>query len=630
MLVFSGEGHLKERQVVRMPSKKILYRETYSADGVVKLLDRKGREMAMRKGTLVKAKAPNLKVDARNLVVLSLPFRTREHIQQVRKLQKTNEANLRFRDARSLLAADVVGGDSSAALRVFLTPLHARGQRQLGLYVLLAACGQNLDSDHLDVMAEHEESPLAQYLALHTSPVLRKHASQWAVSSRQWKTTGFLQHLAISHALFQRWQNERVTRGSPAKVKAERDRAVKYVRDNKGSVFGVVLLCLMEDRAGKDQAFHRTLAELWPHFRDVPGLTYVAPYEQARCLWVSGQKEEASKHFRELYEKTLRKNRLPPIDSDFREALLGDGKGDDPWSDLIRKTAARLVKEKKRFAVLALAFQCWELEDQPLANYLLRTALEGAPKGMERLSLTLAGLGFLWETGQLERVDGVLRNLLANPQVARRAMLWRLGAKLAEERDQKARALDCLEKALECDFQDPTRIIDLQKLRADYGKLLAHYQSLADAMIALRVKPPKDFRARVVRAADRWRALDREQAAESCQLAGRIFQKLGDRELSWDYLTTPIALKPNEADPLVGLAQTLVRRGELDLADRAFRAAFEAEPTNAQILWDRASNLRAAGKTVAARKLLRRLAEGKWQPRFQSLRDQARWQLKER
>jgi Tfp pilus assembly protein PilF len=628
-LVFGGNGRLAEWQIVLMPAKKILYRETYSADGVVKLLDGKGKELAVRPGKLAKAEAPNLKPDTRKLVVLPLPYRTREHILQVRQLQKTNYQDMRFKDALALLAADVAAGNANAAQAVFQKALHAREQRQLGLYVLLAACGLNLDADHLDVMAEHEEAPLAQNLALHSSPVLRRHASQWAVGSRQWQAAGFVQHLAVSHALFQRWGDAKVVKGSPAKVKAERARAVKYVRANKGTVFGWVLLCLMEDRAGKDRAFHRELSELWPLFRDVPGLGYAARYEQARCLWKAGQKQDAQKHFRELYEKTVKENRLPPIDPDFRQALLGDGKGDDPWSELIGRTASRLVKQKQRFAVLALAWQCWQLDDLPLANHLLRTALEGAPKGKERLSLTLATLGFLWETGQLDRVDQVLRKLLADPKLARRALLWRLGVKLAEERDQKARALECLERALEADYQNPPQVIDLRRVRKDYGKLLEHYQSLADAMVTLQVKPPPDFRAKVIRAADRWRALDREDGVQSCPRAGRIFQTLGDRELSWDYLTTPIALKPNEAAPLLGLAQTLARRGELDLADRAYRGAFEAEPTNAQILWDRARNLRAAGKTVAARAVLRRLADGKWQPRFQNLQAQARWQLKE-
>jgi hypothetical protein len=71
-------------------------------------------------------------------------------------------------------------------------------------------------------------------------------------------------------------------------------------------------------------------------------------------------------------------------------------------------------------------------------------------------------------------------------------------------------------------------------------------------------------------------------------------------------------------------------KGNLDLADRAYTAAFEAEPTNAQLLWDRAQNLNQSGKTVAAQRLFRRLAEGKWQPRFQWLQTQARWQMQNR
>jgi ferric-dicitrate binding protein FerR (iron transport regulator) len=69
---------------------------------------------------------------------------------------------------------------------------------------------------------------------------------------------------------------------------------------------------------------------------------------------------------------------------------------------------------------------------------------------------------------------------------------------------------------------------------------------------------------------------------------------------------------------------------ELDLADRAFAAAFAAEPTDAQILWDRAQNLRQAGKRPEADKLVRLLADGTWQPRFQALQAQARWHLEGR
>src|SRR5262249_16934471 len=133
-------------------------------------------------------------------------------------------------------------------------------------------------------------------------------------------------------------------------------------------------------------------------------------------------------------------------------------------------------------------------------------------------------------------------------------------------------------------------------------RLLSHYQSLAEAMTSLKVEPPRDFVARVVRAADRWRRLDREQG-DACRQASGILRRLGGRQLAWDYLTTPVGLRPNESGPWTELAQTMQRQGELTLADQAFAAAFAAEPTNAQLLWDRAQNLRQTGRRDQADKL---------------------------
>jgi tetratricopeptide (TPR) repeat protein len=145
-------------------------------------------------------------------------------------------------------------------------------------------------------------------------------------------------------------------------------------------------------------------------------------------------------------------------------------------------------------------------------------------------------------------------------------------------------------------------------------------------MVTLQVRPPEGFVAKAVRAADRWRALDRD-ATDASQAVAAILQRLGERELGWDYLTTPVAHSPAEADPWARLAAALRQKGDLDLADRAYAAAFEAEPTNAQILWDRAQTLRQAGRTTEARRLLRQIAEGTWQPRFLGLQAQARAQI---
>jgi tetratricopeptide (TPR) repeat protein len=632
-LVFGGDGRLAERQLVRMPKQEILSRECIDADGTIRLLDGKGKELSVRKATLRDAAAPDLAPDTKNLIVLALPYRTRDHVKQVLKLEKTANAGLRLKDALPLLASEMAVGNTKEAVALFKEVFHAREQRQLGLYVLLAACGANLDGQDVDVLAEHVDEPVAQYLALHSSPVLRKHASQWAAGSGQWGQ-GLLKHLGVSHALYQRWQDDRVLKVSAARREAERQRALDYVRRNKGGIFGWVLLTLLEDRAGEDKEFNRTLADAWPLFENVPGLAYAARYEQARCLLKSGQVAAAQKKFLALYEATLKDGVLPTIDKAFRQALLEPASRErqrpddraDTWNELLRKTAARLIAEKHRAAVLALAWQCWQLEDQPLANHLLATALEGIGDAKERTAMQLAGIAFLSETGQLVQAGQHLRLLLNDPKLGKDASLWRFGAHLAQRRELTDRALECLEQALELEYRKPPAVIDLQKVREDYAKLLAHYQHLADAMVTLKIQPPPGFLARAVRAADRWRALDPDGSV-ACQAAAGIVLKLGEQDLCWDYLTTPIGLKPNEADPWLNLAVALSRKGDLDLADRAYAVAYAAEPTNAQILWDRAQNLRQSGKHLEAGQLFRQIAEGRWQPRFQGVQTQARLQL---
>jgi tetratricopeptide (TPR) repeat protein len=618
-LVFGEDGRLTGRRFVLMPEDKTLLREVYDADGVVRGFDGQDKEVFVRKGKLAPAQAPDLKPDTKKLVVLPLPYRSRDHVLDTLKIRDKSYNTLRFEDGLALFASDVASGNNDG-LEVFRRCFHERNQRQIGFYVLLAAAGQNLDAEHVDVLAEHLDEPLAQYLALYTSPVLRKHASQWAVGTGQWKE-GFLRHLALSHALYQRWQNDQAGKADPPALKTERERAFEYVRRNKGSLFGWALLCLLQDRAGKDRDFHAALADLWPLFEDVPGLKYAARYEQARSLFHAGKATEARKRFRDLYEQTLAGDVLQAIDADFRSALLGDG-DNHAWSDLLQKTADRFLGKKQRPAILVLARQVWQLGDESRANHLWGLATGGIADEKERLAMTLAGFDFLWETGQLAQADAVLQKLL-DDKLARRPELWRLAAQLAERRGLKARELECLERALDAEYRDLPEVINLEAVRRDYRRLLEHYQTLADSMVALKLTPPPDFLPKVVRVADRWRSLDREGVA-ACQPAADILQALGERDLGWDYLTTPIGLRPNEAGPWRELAQSLVRRGDFDLADRAYKAAFEAEPTDAQLLWDRGENLRRAGKAAESQAVFRQLADGSWQPRFRWLQQQAR------
>jgi tetratricopeptide (TPR) repeat protein len=166
-------------------------------------------------------------------------------------------------------------------------------------------------------------------------------------------------------------------------------------------------------------------------------------------------------------------------------------------------------------------------------------------------------------------------------------------------------------------------VVNLQRIRQDYGQLLARYRQLASAIATMEAEPPQSFLARVIGAADRWRAIDPDPTA-ACQTAAQIFGDLGATERAWDYLTTPLAARPNEAAPWVNMAQMLRGQGLLELADRAYASAFEAEGTNAQILWDRAQTLLEAGRKEDAKKLLRQVAEGEWPPQFNWIQTRAK------
>jgi tetratricopeptide (TPR) repeat protein len=152
---------------------------------------------------------------------------------------------------------------------------------------------------------------------------------------------------------------------------------------------------------------------------------------------------------------------------------------------------------------------------------------------------------------------------------------------------------------------------------------MAQYLRLASAIATLKQAPSTDLITRVIRTADRWRALDPDKT-EACQSAARVFLALNVRELAWDYMTTPLAEKSNEGQPWVNLAQLLRQEGDFPLADRAYATAFDVEPTNAQNLWDRAMLLQQMEHLTEARKLFQQLADGKWEPRFSWIQTQAR------
>jgi hypothetical protein len=653
-LTFAADGRLSERRMVantfdkNQPKATTLIAETYDAAGLIKLANGEGKELSKQTLKLGPATEPSLARDLAKLVVLPLPWRSPDRLYKEfgidpRMLDNRNASwafeGLPVDQALALLAAEFAQGNTHRVRELHRRCFVANGINKLGYYTLLTALQVPVATDpqFRKLLDEDPTSPLARYLGLQGNPLYQKVQQRWGMNLGEGIAAQghFLQRLAEFRDLY--LHHQYVTGNNAARKEREASfkRGLAFAERNKSSVFGWAMLTLLQDRANYAD-FHREMASAWKLLIDDSELGYVAKYEYARSLLNGERGEEAAGVFREMYAKALEAKMLPPIDSSFRHALLRERK--DEWTPLMKQTAERLLKDKHRLAMINLAWQCWQLGDAPLAENLLTASLQGITDDSERLLVTVSAVEYLLATSQDVRADTLVTPLLQNPAYAKRPGLWRLAAQVAQRRDgmarqqtfpQTARAITYLETALDLEFQNLPEQINLQQVRQDYGQLLNHYEWLAGAVVALKVEVPADLAARTIRAADRWRALDRE-TSQVCDQAARILKTIGARELAWDYLTTPIGMRPNEAGPWQSLGHQLGQQRDHDLADLAFKAAFEAEPTDAQLLWDRAQNLQRAGRKSEANTLLRKIADGNWQPRFSWLKSQARWQLEGR
>jgi tetratricopeptide (TPR) repeat protein len=338
------------------------------------------------------------------------------------------------------------------------------------------------------------------------------------------------------------------------------------------------------------------------------------------------QKDEARRQFLELYRDTLKAGVLPPLDSNFRQVVTDNYRSSKEWVGLMRETADRLIKEGRRTGVFVLIEQCRAVNDQALADELLDRVTAGLEKGLERVAVRVMALEALVRSRQWDKAERLLTSLLAEKESAGLALPWRLGFEIATGRKDSAKAMERLERALDLEYANLPDEIDLASVRRDYGQLLALYGQKAGALAVLQQKPETDLIARIVKVSDRWRELESDPKIP-CQEAGRILKLLGATDVAWEYLTTIPALQGGESGTWLELVQMQRQQGEIELSDRAYAAAANADPSNAQLLWDRATLLQEAGRLPKARDVLRRLAEGKWDAKFQSLQDQARGQL---
>ena len=659
-LFFQGQ-RLSQRQLVLMqesaPRMKTIAREVFEPKGkttIFALVQPSAKDTALDK--LIEKEVvrndreecdvlcPNLTPDVSSLVILPLPLRSREVVYKKYDLNLNQGLSdgenacfeyLSPEAALELLACEVATNSGNRVAEVYQRCFATKGDERPGFFTLMQSSGYSptyMQSFH-DVLrkqvAADRITPLMRYLSLAFDNNAIYWQRQLGLFPGPVPADNFLDNLLTFRALSIRWQGLAQTDRYLGDRAAERRRAIAFARQNVRNAWSWCTLGLLADRA-HFAGFHKDIADAWGVLAEKTAHAYHARYEQALNNFYADRRAEARQQFRNLFQETFARGVLPAIDSNFRRVFTEENNGTE-WLTLIHQAAAKCIAAKQRPIVVQLAWQCRQLGDHPLADDLLTLALKDAGDD-EVVATTLAAIEYLWSINSIEYADRLVSELLRMPKLQQQPMLYKLASKIAARRGQTLRQFEYLENALDLEFAHMPAVYNVEPVRTNYQSLLNHYEWLADAARNLNVAPPDDLLARTVHAADRWRSLDPE-TSNHCNLAAKILRKIGGREaelLAWDFLTTPLALKPNSSDPWLTLAQSAIEEGDLDLADRCYEAAFAAEPTNAQILWDRAKLLERRSEIGRSRELMTQLAKSDWQPRFEGLKTQARQTLEGR
>ncbi len=626
-------GRLAEIFGVRQPANKPSAKMTYAADGTLTLVGTDGKAIGTAKVDFVVAAEPAPTPDAKGLVVLPLPLRGREVVYPRIGL----DPNYNFNDGPNLcweylnddalleLLASEFGtgsGNISAIINLLRTK---NDDRRPGLNVLLATLNyapihnSGYEADTEDLI---RRDPLSRYLFREFDQDTREWNKKLGFALPAEPKTDFLSRLGTLRVIYDRFTGGYVNHSLWGVRDAEVKRALKYVDQRPSSALGWAALGLVSDVTSSDE-MQAEKAARWGVMFEKSRFPYAARYEQARMLDRAGRGDEAMKKFQELFKDALSVGVLPSVDDQFRTVLGRKAAAD--WPTLMKEMAAKCAENKARPVVVLLAWQCWQLGDVALSDTVLEAALKDAPEA-EKPLVTLWAVQFLNGTNRPDRADALMQPLLENTKTAAAPAVWRLASQVSAARGDQVKSIEHLEKALDLEFARLPDVFDINPIRNDYSRLLAHYEWLADAATKLKVPTPADLPTRLVKAVDRWRQVDPEPES-ICHRSGVVLRKIGHAEataLAWDYETTPLALKPNEAGPWESLAHRLRLEGDWKLADRAYEMAFLAEPTNAQLLWNRAQHLKDKGQIAESRAVFKQLADGEWQPRFQGLASMAK------
>lgn len=624
LMVFREDGSLQERQVVDAKTNTPHLTVKYGTDGLVEVIGKDDKLIGKLEWTRSVADAPNLTPDRKDLVVLSLPFRSMESLLTAEEQQLANNSQFESFDeetALALVGSYHGGGNFSQLANLLAQRYFGKEDHRIGFYVLLASGYQTTGYGNPapQLAQKHPNSPLAEYLAQHFQWLASGDSNQVFVVSGD--KDGFVQRLALARNVFARWSTgQAVNNRSATDIQLERSRDLDSLKLLQSPELAWMILLTMQKAEADSQALADYIKAA-DEFAKTSGLSYAARYRAAHWRSELGETAEAMKELEALSNELLDAGVLPPITELTRDGFIHHA-GLKAWANYLESLQAQFLKDDQRHAGLVVAIRAAKIKKDALSDSLLAKALNDLSPEKDPRAALLA-VGYLTEQNEFTKAETLIAPLLKAEGWSKEPELWRKASDIASSMKQEALSVARLERAMQLEYEMLPDLINLQRIRDDYANLLSRLEDLAGAK-----GPEPDLKARAIRVADRWRVLDPNDTA-ACQAAGRIMAKLGDEALAWDYLTTPLADKPNESAPWLALAQELANQQKVDWADRAYRYAFKAESTNAEILWNHAEFLRQHDRMEDAQELLEQITGGNWQPRFDQIKAQAQQRLNE-
>jgi len=289
------------------------------------------------------------------------------------------------------------------------------------------------------------------------------------------------------------------------------------------------------------------------------------------------------------------------------------------WPDEVLRAEGQAVHPASPFFALLRAHQNGDPAVRIARYEQVRREFPGSPFA------TFARFAAALES--VPEAEPLLRDLLAEPAFSDVPWLHERASWHAERQGRLAQAIADLERALELDAAQagPDGAVDLAAFRARHARLIALHGRLAAALAGTDLAAPATLRAvaRVLAAADRWRALDADHVALYAQVA-RTLLALGAPDEAWEYASTAIERRPAEGEAHVAIARVYAEAGHLRRAVALHAAAAALEPTDPTPLLESARLLERLGEPAAARDLYVTIARGRWHDRFAGVVAQAR------